>query len=537
MSLIVDLRKDYYSLKSRIGKIPMMVDFFEHGGRDPQLFVNYSGSYFNFVMEIEESLRGLLNQKENKLLELFAKEINNSKRVEESIILKSLINSNELSILELTSIITSQFGYKISNSTILSCINNINFNFVTERQNSKLLPVGEIYELKAIILEDNNLKLDISFSKLLENKIFKEFLVDNIEYSIRTFQKLFSRDKFYDGFVLYRKYSRKDVFRILNWSTNPLAQNVGGYIISNDKTNCPIFVNYHKEEDISSSTKYEDGFISKSEFGWMSKSKRTLKSPDVQTIKNYKNGLRLPLFIKKNNDEGTEFYYMGDLTPIDNSFSQTTMIDDHGKDVSVVKIHFSMNHPVEDGIYEYLTTTIDDVKEEKENTAEHSTKEKMSLKILSLDAVVPFTNCIPLYTLDAAAGDFKIHDNIEEVKWVTLNEDFKYSKDYFVFQVNGESMNKIIPNGSYCLFKNDPGGSRNGKIVLVKSREINDTEMGSGYTVKLYESVKKESGEIWEHETIILKPRSTDPKYKDIVLTIDEETPVEIRGIFVKVLK
>jgi len=61
--------------------------------------------------------------------------------------------------------------------------------------------------------------------------------------------------------------------------------------------------------------------------------------------------------------------------------------------------------------------------------------------------------------------------------------------------------------------------------------------MGYGYTVKVYESVKKESGEIWGHETIILKPRSTDPKYKDIVLTIDEETPVEIRGIFVKVLK
>ena len=25
--------------------------------------------------------------------------------------------------------------------------------------------------------------------------------------------------------------------------------------------NCPIFVNYHKEDDISDTTKYEDGFI------------------------------------------------------------------------------------------------------------------------------------------------------------------------------------------------------------------------------------------------------------------------------------
>ena len=43
-----------------------------------------------------------------------------------------------------------------------------------------------------------------------------------------------------------------------------------------ERTNCAIFVNYHKEDGISSTTKYEEGFLNKLEFEWMSKSKRTL---------------------------------------------------------------------------------------------------------------------------------------------------------------------------------------------------------------------------------------------------------------------
>ena len=88
----------------------------------------------------------------------------------------------------------------------------------------------------------------------------------------------------------------------MNWNSNPLAQNVGGYIVSSDKTNCPIFVNYHKEEGISESTKYEDKFVNAKEFDWMSKSNRKIDSKDVQSILGKNGVIKLPLFVKKNND-------------------------------------------------------------------------------------------------------------------------------------------------------------------------------------------------------------------------------------------
>ncbi|MDG6244548.1 MAG: DUF3427 domain-containing protein [Methanolobus sp.] len=356
LQLKKDLDKEYELLKFKIGQIPMMMDFVEHGSRDPQLYVNYSKSYFNFVSSQEESLQNKLSDKEIKLLELFSNEIANTKRVEEVVILKKLISGNVLQKGELKSVVFDKYGISIPDETIESCIKNINFDFVTERHNGNLISVSKIYDLSIVSYQSGNLLFSDKFVDTLKNETFLRFLSDMLDYSETIYDRNFDKDKYVDGFLLYQKYSRKDVFRILNWDQNPLAQNVGGYLIHPQKKNCLIFVNYHKEEHISSTTKYEEGFVNNSEFEWMSKSRRSLNSNDVSTIRNYRNGLRLLLFIKKSNAESNDFYYMGDVTPIDNSFEEATLVDENNKNVSVVKVRYKMNHPVEDSIYEYITT-------------------------------------------------------------------------------------------------------------------------------------------------------------------------------------
>ena len=346
-----DLDHDFKVLKFKIGRTPMMMDFVEHGSRDPYLYVDYSKSYLNYVLNQENSKELVVNTKQKIILESFSVDINNAKRVEESILLQEIILNQKISIEEFKKIIKNKYGYSISDKTVDSCISNLNLLFVTGNLNNKKVPIGEIHGIKIVKKIDDDIQIENEFKNELQNSIFLAFLNDNINYSIYTFDRLYEKEKYQGGFVLYRKYSRKDVFRILNWKQNPVAQNVGGYIISPDKTNCPIFVNYHKEDSISNSTKYEDGFINNTEFEWMSKSNRTINSPDVKAIINYKLGLRIPLFIKKHNGEGTDFYYMGELTPIDGSFHQTTMDNDK---VSVVKIRFLLNHPVEDNLYNYL---------------------------------------------------------------------------------------------------------------------------------------------------------------------------------------
>jgi hypothetical protein len=357
MQMKKDLVQDYNLLKRKMGRIPMMIDFIDHGSRDPQLYVNYSKSYFNFVAGQEEDFNGRINEKQKKLLELFSNEINNSKRIEETILLKNLILNESVDLNEFKTQIQNKYAYILSDTTLNSCVRNLNFEFVTENKDKKLKSAREIYGLNIVRKEDGKLIIENDFLSLLKQDVFKDFLLDNIAFALKTYDAKHKPPKFIDGFELYQKYTRKDVFRILNWAQNPLAQNVGGYIIASDKSNCPIFVNYKKNENISSTTKYEDKFVSPSKFEWMSKNKRRLTSPDVIAIRNaISNNTRLPLFIKKSNDEGLEFYFMGDVTPIDESFEETMMKDDNDNDVSVVKLDFKMNTTVEDGIYDYLTS-------------------------------------------------------------------------------------------------------------------------------------------------------------------------------------
>lgn len=126
------MTKDYNLLKQKMGRIPMMVDFINHGSRDPQLYVNYSKSYFNFVAGQEDDLKGLINNKQKKLLELFSNEINNAKRIEETIILKKLIQDESFEIKNFVAQIKDKYGYILSDKTLNSCLLNLNFEFVTE---------------------------------------------------------------------------------------------------------------------------------------------------------------------------------------------------------------------------------------------------------------------------------------------------------------------------------------------------------------------------------------------------------------------
>jgi superfamily II DNA or RNA helicase len=349
-----DLTTDYNLLKYKLGYEPMMMDFVSHGARDPYSFVKYSKSYFNFTASLNTETRKLVSEKASKYLEFFSSDINNAKRIEESLMLKKLIQGFDIETDIFKADLFKEYGYQVTDETIESCVRNLNFQFVKENYNKKRTAIGDIHQFSVVKVNGKTISLTREFKEQLRNSEFKKYLVDSTDYAITSFKDGFSLQNFKSGFTLYKKYSRKDVFRILNWQENPLAQNVGGYIISKDKSNCPIFVNYHKSDDISDTTKYEDKFLSEVKFHWMSKSKRKLDSPDVQAIANYKSGLRLPLFIKKSNDEGTEFFYMGDVEPNIDSFHQTTMPSSNGKNVSVVEILFNMQTPVQSDMYNYL---------------------------------------------------------------------------------------------------------------------------------------------------------------------------------------
>jgi len=150
--------------------------------------------------------------------------------------------------------------------------------------------------------------------------------------------------------------------------------------------------------------------------------------------------------------------------------------------------------------------------------------------------LIPYENSVPLYDLEAAAGGFSNQQIVNQKEFVRVPEGVRITRNMFACRVVGESMNRIIPNGSICLFKQYEGGSRNGLIVLCRSSEFQDTEMGSGFTVKEYSSKKVINDSGWEHESITLKPLSTDPSYETISLDPDNMETFSVIGVFERVL-
>ncbi|SHK75430.1 DNA/RNA helicase domain-containing protein [Chryseobacterium polytrichastri] len=162
----------------------------------------------------------------------------------------------------------------------------------------------------------------------------------------------------------------------------------------------------------------------------------------------------------------------------------------------------------------------------------HQEKDHQKQPLIILDEPNEFT--IPFYNLEIAAGNFSDLQSAGEAKYIEVTN-LDSSQDYFICKVVGESMNKVIPNGSFCLFKKYTGGSRNGLITLVEGSDIFDSETGGNYTIKKYFSKKATDDDGWHHEEITLKPMSTKP-YESIVLRDEETINFKVIGVFEKIL-
>ncbi|WP_417512385.1 DUF3427 domain-containing protein [Microbacterium sp.] len=142
---------------------------------------------------------------------------------------------------------------------------------------------------------------------------------------------------------------RVDACRLLNWQKN-VQSTIYGYKVDYASLSCPIFITYDKHEDVSASTAYGDEFLNESTLHWFTRSRRTLKSGEVQAI--VENRIPLHLFAKKDDAEGTDFYYLGEARS--SNAKQDKMPDAKGVSLGVVTMDLGMESPLERSLYEYL---------------------------------------------------------------------------------------------------------------------------------------------------------------------------------------
>jgi len=141
-----------------------------------------------------------------------------------------------------------------------------------------------------------------------------------------------------------------------------------------------------------------------------------------------------------------------------------------------------------------------------------------------------FKDYLPVLSLEAVATSFGKETQVEQepIAWIKVNIPRALHKDMFVAKVVGKSMEPTILDGSYCVFRFDKGGTRNGLVVIVESHSISDPETSRQFTIKRYKSEKEYFPDgTWRHKKIILSPDNND--FKDIIL---EDIPaVEFRVV------
>ena len=350
------LFNDYKLLKNRLGRTPMMLDFLENKSRDPIQFVTYAKSYLDFLNLVEKDFDIFLDPTNLKLLQILSGDINNGCSFLDVFILKIISQDKTITIESLQNKINEKYKIVLKKDSLKKIINILNLNFFFERKGGQRTPIGDIYNFQIIKMEGNSLFIGNSLEKALQNNVFNKFFFDSLGYSLKSFELKSRRTDYLDGFLRYEKYTRRDIHKILNWPNEPNHVNIGGYKSSEDKDNCPIFVTYKKAEDIADTIKYEDKFINNRTLQWFSKHRRTFKSNDVQEIKNSKeNNMRLPLFLKKDDNEGGEFYFLGDLEVDKNSLSETFIEDKkNDKKEQIVRMEMFLDKPIKDDLYKYI---------------------------------------------------------------------------------------------------------------------------------------------------------------------------------------
>lgn len=343
------IKESYNSLKQKLGRIPSLLDFDTYDSIDPiRIFDNKSlGSYYKFLKKYEKEYDIELHESEELFIEFISKKLATGKRPHELILLQLAINNEDdlLNLLEVKLKKLYNIDFKITTKT--NIINILTNEFPTG--------AGKKTYSDCIFIENRHDKYVISedFKMHLDNKDFKNIVLELIDFGLNRYNTFYKNSYMNTSFVLYEKYTYEDVCRLLEWEKGEVALNIGGYKYDKKSKTYPVFINYHKDDNIADTINYEDRFINESEIIAISKPGRTSSSEDiVQAYNAEKNGTYMCLFVRKNKDDkiSKEFYFLGKIKTIGEPhefiMKNTTK--------TAVEITYKLETPLREDIYEYI---------------------------------------------------------------------------------------------------------------------------------------------------------------------------------------
>lgn len=341
-------KEKYFLLKAKLGRIPTMLDFYDYGDIDPTLFIDQKHrSYYEYVKEKDKAYKVSFTSSQQTMLSYITQFLLNGMRPHELIMLRMLVEKKKIVIQEVKQEL-KKFNPNIrwNEDDYNSAYRVLGNNFVNRAEDKKrYYGISFIDDIDRFVIKGS-----AELKQNLLDPYFRQEILTLVEYGLRVYKnKYINADS--NNLVLYEKYTRGDICRLLNWDKD-YQSTVYGYMVY--KQTCPIFITYKKSSNISDLLKYNDQFINQELFSWMSRHNRTTETEEIrQIIKAKETGAKILLFIQKSNAEGKEHYYLGELQP--EKYMNTEIESKTGKKESIVNVIFSLKNPVREDIYDYIT--------------------------------------------------------------------------------------------------------------------------------------------------------------------------------------
>lgn len=347
------IKESYISLKNRLGRVPYLLDFYENGEIDPLVIIREYKTYQIFLESVEKELYfGKITEQELITLEYLSKTILSGPRPYELEILKRFINHEVINVDQMKREFRETYGYEVELASFENAIDVLQGKFVSKEDELKKYCHIEIVNCD----EKKILRRLKGFADRLQHMEFYRQVNDIVEVGLRRYMEKYSADHAENTpFVLYEKYSRRDVSLLMNCGKDLSSIMYGMKRIDDDVF---IFVTYHKEESaddknyVDGKPDYADAFEDNMIFRWDSQLGRGIDSSYVADVMT---APRKHLLVKKSDAE-TYFYYMGQFEVIE--VEPARKKDNNGKERDIAKFQMKMHHAVREDLLRYLQSKI-----------------------------------------------------------------------------------------------------------------------------------------------------------------------------------
>lgn len=335
---LANLKSALVSMRNRVGKPPALYDFYRFESVDPVLLATKLNHYPELVAKLLGEKHGF-SETQSRALELLSHEVLASKRPHELLLLEALLEKTKLRIDDLPDLFRSR-GLLVTRSIVSTVLDTFTLVGYAESAQKR-------YGFSLIVLTDGWIELLPEFVESLKvSSTFSDAVYDLIRTGTSLLEARYQTDSL---FTVGMQYSRQDAAQLLGW---PRKVSSTIYGVKTDTTLgvCAIFVTLEKSEDVSASTAYKDQLLDLSTMRWFSKSNRLLSSKDVAPIAN--NEVDLHVFVKKDDADGTNHYYLGQATS--SEATETTMTGAKGESLPVVTMLLEFHKPVSQGLFDYF---------------------------------------------------------------------------------------------------------------------------------------------------------------------------------------